>query len=140
MLEITPQLHIPDTEFQWSFARSGGPGGQNVNKVATKAVLRWDVTDSPSVPDEVKARFLANNRGRLTTEGEVVIMSDRSRSQLMNRQDCLDILAALLRAATKVPRKRKKTRPSRASKERRLQAKKHRSSTKAQRRDGRLAE
>ena len=140
MLEITPRLHIPDTEFQWSFARSGGPGGQNVNKVATKAVLRWGVTHSPSVPDDIKARFLANNRGRLTTEGEVVIMSDRSRSQLMNRQDCLDILASLLRAATKVPRKRKKTRPTRASRERRLQAKKHRSTTKAQRRDGRAAD
>src|SRR3979409_2034888 len=98
MLIVNERVRIAEEEFLWSFARSGGPGGQNVNKVATKAVLRWDVTHSPSVPDEIKARFVANNRSRLTTEGEVVIMSDRSRSQLMNRQDCLDILAALLRA------------------------------------------
>src|SRR5260370_34647648 len=79
MLEVTPTLHIPDTEFAWSYARSGGPGGQNVNKVATKAVLRWDVTRSPSVPPAVKERFIANNQGRITTEGVVVVMSERTR-------------------------------------------------------------
>jgi ribosome-associated protein len=134
MLEVTPTLHIPDMEFAWSYARSGGPGGQNVNKVATKAVLRWDVTRSPSVPDSVRQRFIASNPGRITTEGVFVVMSERTRSQLMNREDCLEILGALLRQATKVPRRRKKTRPTRGSKERRLAAKKHRSSTKAQRR------
>jgi ribosome-associated protein len=134
MLEVTPTLQIPDTEFAWSYARSGGPGGQNVNKVASKAVLRWDVNNSPSVPDAVKGRFIANNKGRITTEGVFVVMSERTRSQLMNRQDCLDILTGLLRQATKVPRRRKKTRPTRGSMERRLEAKKHRSSTKAQRR------
>ena len=134
MLDITPQLHIPLTEFEWSYARSGGPGGQNVNKVATKAVLRWDVTNSPSVPEDVKARFIAQNQGRMTTEGMFIISSDRTRSQLQNKQDCLDLVAALVLAATRVPRKRKKTRPSRASKERRLQAKKLRSSAKARRR------
>jgi ribosome-associated protein len=134
MFEVTPTLQIPDTEFEWSFARSGGPGGQNVNKVASKAVLRWDVTRSPSVPEDVKARFIAQNQGRITTDGVFVVMSERTRSQLMNRDDCLRILADLLRTATKVPRRRKKTRPTRASKERRLQAKKHRASTKAHRR------
>jgi ribosome-associated protein len=134
MLEITAELSIPDTEFEWSFARSGGPGGQNVNKVASKAVLRWDVTNSPSVPADVKERFLAQNPGRITTEGVLVMSSERSRSQLLNRQDCLDILADLLRQATKVPRRRKKTRPSRGARERRLQDKKQRSSTKTQRR------
>jgi ribosome-associated protein len=134
MLEVTPTLHIPDAEFAWSYARSGGPGGQNVNKVATKALLRWDVTRSPSVPDAVKQRFIASNQGRITTDGEFVVTSDRTRSQLMNREDCLGILGDLLRQATKVPRRRKKTRPTRGAKERRLAAKKHRSSTKAQRR------
>jgi ribosome-associated protein len=134
VFEITPQLSIPETEFEWSFARSGGPGGQNVNKVASKAVLRWDVTSSPSLPADVKERFLTQNRGRITTEGVFVMSSERTRSQLLNRQDCLEILSALLLAATKVPRHRKKTRPTRGSKERRLQDKKKRSSTKAERR------
>jgi ribosome-associated protein len=134
MLEITPTLQIPETEFEWSFARSGGPGGQNVNKVASKAVLRWDVTNTPSVPEDVKERFCAQNRGRMTVDGEFVVSSERTRSQLLNRQDCLDILAGLLLTATKVPRRRKKTRPTRGSKERRLEAKKQRASTKAQRR------
>jgi ribosome-associated protein len=133
MLEVTPKLQIPDTEFEWSFARSGGPGGQNVNKVASKAVLHWDVTQSPTVPPDVKERFCDQNRGRLTTEGVFVVSSERTRSQLMNRQDCLDILSSLLLAATKVPRRRKKTRPTRGSKERRLADKKQRASTKAQR-------
>jgi len=135
MLEITPHLRVPLEEFEWSYARSGGPGGQNVNKVATKAVLRWDVTHSPNVPDDVKARFIVQNQGKLTTEGMFITSSERTRSQLRNKQDCLDLVAALLLAATKVPRRRKKTRPSRASKERRLQAKKQRSSTKARRRE-----
>ena len=134
MLEVTPTLQIPETEFQWSFARSGGPGGQNVNKVASKAVLRWDVTNSPSVPEDVKERFCAQNPGRITVEGEFVVSSERTRSQLLNRQDCLDILAGLLLTATKVPRRRKKTRPTRGSKERRLEAKKQRAQAKAQRR------
>jgi ribosome-associated protein len=134
MLEVTPEIRIPDEEFEWSYARSGGPGGQNVNKVATKAVLRWDATRSPSIPDAVKARFLAHNRGRLTTEGVFVLSSERTRSQSMNKQDCLHILTELLRAATRVPRHRKKTKPTKGSRERRLQAKKHRSATKAQRR------
>jgi ribosome-associated protein len=134
VVDITPQLSIPDTEFEWSFARSGGPGGQNVNKVASKAILRWDVTSSPSLPPDLRERFLAQNRGRITTEGVFVVSSERTRSQLLNRQDCLDLLAARVLQATRVPRRRKKTRPTRGSKERRLQEKKRRSSTKAERR------
>jgi ribosome-associated protein len=134
MLEVTPNLQIPETEFEWSFARSGGPGGQNVNKVASKAVLRWDVTHSPAVPADVKERFCAQNAGRITTEGVFLVSSERTRSQLLNRQDCLDILSSLLLAATKVPRRRKKTRPTRGSKERRLADKKQRARAKAQRR------
>src|SRR5215831_3736948 len=109
MLVVTESVRIPDDELEWSFARSGGPGGQNVNKVASKAILRWDVAHSPSVPDDVKARFIAANPGRVTTDGVVIITSERTRSQLMNRDDCLQILGDLLRSATRVPRKRKKT-------------------------------
>src|SRR5882757_1533960 len=104
IMEINDRLRIPDEEFAWSFVRSGGPGGQNVNKVASKAVLRWDLAASPSISDDVKERFRTANPSRVTTEGEVVISSERTRSQPMNKQDCLDILAALLLAATKVPR------------------------------------
>lgn len=71
MLEITRRLRVPETEFQWSFVRSGGPGGQNVNKVASKAVLRWNVPASPSLPEDVKARLLGRLRSRLTVEGAV---------------------------------------------------------------------
>ncbi|HYV37317.1 MAG TPA: alternative ribosome rescue aminoacyl-tRNA hydrolase ArfB [Gemmataceae bacterium] len=133
MLIITPHLQVQESEFEWSYARSGGPGGQNVNKVATKAVLRWNVTNSPSVPDAVKARFCAQNRGRLTDEGVFFTSSDTTRSQLRNKQECLDLLAALLLAATKLPRRRVKTRPTRGSKERRLKDKRERSFTKTQR-------
>jgi ribosome-associated protein len=136
MLIVTPTLQIPDSELQWSFARSGGPGGQNVNKVASKAVLRWHIASSPSVAGDVKERFIKRNESRLTSEGWIVVMSERTRSQRLNRQDCLDILARLLREAVKVPRRRRPTRPTRGSKERRLETKKHRAATKAQRRSG----
>src|SRR6202011_4779269 len=77
MLRITETLAIPETELSWSFARAGGPGGQNVNKVSSKAVLRWDVAASPSVPEEVKARLRTQQRRRITTEGELVLSSQR---------------------------------------------------------------
>jgi len=134
MLEVTPDLHIPDDEFAWSYVRSGGPGGQNVNKVASKAVLRWDAAASPSLPDEIKARFRAQHPRVFTTEGEVVLTSQRYRDQERNRQDCLDKLADMLRQAAVRPRVRKKTRPGRGAREARLREKRHRASTKAQRR------
>ena len=103
MLEVTPTIRIPLDEFEWSFARSGGPGGQNVNKVASKAVLRWNFDSSPSVPDDVKARFRGRFPSRLTTEGEVVLSSELTRDQGRNREDCLEKLAAMLRLAAIVP-------------------------------------
>src|SRR3984893_14939463 len=109
MLEITDRIHISDSKFQWSFVRSGGPGGQNVNKVASKAVLRWNASGSQSLPQDVKARFLAQQHHRLTTLGELVLTSQRYRDQERNRQDCLDKLRKLLQQAAALPCPRKRT-------------------------------
>ncbi len=134
MFEVGRNIQIPDGEFAWSFVRSGGPGGQNVNKVASKAVLRWDVRRSPSLPPEVKARIEAQQPGRVTTEGELVLTSQRYRDQDRNRQDCLEKLRAIVLQAAAVPKVRKKKKPTRASKERRLSEKRHRSAAKGLRR------
>jgi len=134
MLEINERIRIPEDEFDWSFVRSGGPGGQNVNKVASKAVLRWDVANSPSRPDDVKTRFRAQQHRRITGEGELVLASQRYRDQDRNRQDCLEKLREWVQQATVVPKARKKTRPSRGARERRLADKRRRSATKATRR------
>ena len=134
MLEINDQVRIPDDEFSWSFVRSGGPGGQNVNKVASKAVLRWNALGSPSVPDDIKARLHQQQRRRITGEGDLLITSQRYRDQERNRLDCLEKLAEMLRAAAAIPKARRKTKPSRGAKERRLTAKKRRSAVKASRR------
>ncbi len=136
MLVVNAQIAIPDAEFQWSYARSGGPGGQNVNKVASKAVLRWPLVVSPSVPDDVKVRLRALQRRRVTTEGDLVISSERYRDQERNREDCLTKLADMVRAATFVPKPRKATKPTKGSKQRRLTDKKHNSARKSSRRGG----
>ena len=134
MFEIGRNIQVPEGEFAWSFVRSGGPGGQNVNKVSSKAVLRWNVRASPGLPDDVKARFLAGQHRRITGEGDLVLTSQRYRDQDRNRQDCLEKLRAIVLQATAVPKVRKKKRPTRASKERRLAAKRHRSAAKGLRR------
>jgi ribosome-associated protein len=134
MLYINHQLRIPDDEFQWSFVRAGGPGGQNVNKVASKAVLRWDVAASPSLPEEVKQRLRAQQGRRLTTAGELVLMSQRFRDQDKNRQDCLEKLRELVLRAAVRPRVRRPTKPTRGSREARLQEKRRRAGTKRARR------
>ena len=134
MLAINERIQVSEAEFRWSFVRSGGPGGQNVNQVASKAVLRWAMRHSPSLPPEVKARIEAQQPGRVTTEGELVLTSQRYRDQDRNRQDCLEKLRAIVLQATEVPKVRKKKKPTRASKERRLAQKRHRSGTKSARR------
>jgi ribosome-associated protein len=134
VLEVNPHLRVPLGEFDWTFVRSSGPGGQNVNKVASKAVLRWNARASPSVPAAVMARLLHLHRNRFTADGVLVLSSQRFRDQERNRQDCLEKLRTWLQEAATPPRPRKATRPSRGSKERRLQAKKKRSATKAERR------
>jgi ribosome-associated protein len=131
MLEVTNGIRIPLDEFEWSFARSGGPGGQNVNKVASKAVLRWDFEHSPSVPDGVKARFRERFPSRLTTEGEVVLASELTRDQGRNREDCLAKLADLLRAVARPPKVRRPTKPTKGSQRRRVEAKRRQSVRKA---------
>ncbi len=133
MLEITPTLAIPDDEFEWSYARSGGPGGQNVNKVASKAVLRWDIARNTSIPADVKARLAQQQKRFFTIDAGVIITSQRYRDQERNREDCLEKLKAMIVQATFVPKPRKKTRPTRGSQRVRLQDKKRRGAVKRDR-------
>ncbi len=130
MLVVNSRLKIPLDEFRFRFDRSGGPGGQNVNKVNTKATLRWDVTSSPSLPERVRERFLARFRRRITKEGHLVMASQRYRDQQRNIDDCLEKLREMLASVAVAPRPRKKTSPSRASRERRLREKKRKSDKK----------
>ncbi len=132
-LIVNDEIRIPETEFSLSFARSAGPGGQNVNKVNSKAVLRWNVAASPSLPDDVKSRFFQRFSPRINQAGELVLASDRYRNQLRNISDCYEKLRHLIQTVLIAPRKRVITRPSRSSVERRLQEKR-RSSLRKQRR------
>ncbi len=134
MLLIAPHLCIPDGELHWSFVRSGGPGGQNVNKVASKAVLRWNLATSEGVPDDMKARFRIQQRNRITVDGDLIITSQRYRDQERNKLDCLEKLRDMIVEASIAPKPRKPSKPSRASRERRLKVKRHRSSIKKSRR------
>jgi ribosome-associated protein len=133
MFVINELVQIPDDELQWSFSRSGGPGGQNVNKVASKTELRWNVAQTSSLPSDIKARLYDQFGGRITSEGEMVITSQRFRDQARNREDCLEKLRAMIVHAVAPPRPRKKTRPTRASHRKRLEAKKRRAATKKSR-------
>ena len=134
MLVVTSRIQIPLDEFQFTYARSSGPGGQNVNKVNSKAVLRWPLTTSPSLPDDVRTRLLAKVGNQVTNEGDLVIMSDRYRDQPRNREDCLDKVRAMIQAVATAPKKRRPTKPGRAAKERRLKSKQSQSQKKQQRR------
>ena len=129
-------LRVPEGELEWTYVRSGGPGGQNVNKVASKAVLRWNVAASRSLPEDVKARLRALQANRITAEGDLVLTSQRFRDQERNRQDCLDKLREMIAQAAARPKARRKTKPTRGSQEARLRAKKRRAATKAGRRHG----
>lgn len=131
MLDVTADIRIADEELVESFVRSSGPGGQNVNKVASAVELRFDVARSPSLPDAVRERLLARADRRLTSEGVLVISASRFRDQGRNREDARMRLAEIVLAATLVPKKRVKTKPTRASQERRLQEKKTRAKHKS---------
>lgn len=134
MFIINDRIQIPESEFQFSFVRAGGPGGQNVNKVSSKAALRWNVAQSPSLPADVKARLLAQQKKRITVFGELVLSSQRFRDQPRNVQDCLDKVRTFVLQAAVAPRPRKKTRPTRSSREARLQAKRRRAAAMSRRR------
>ena len=132
-LEVNERISIPLDEFTFEVSRSGGPGGQNVNKVNSKVQLRWAPAASPSLPDPVKARLLTTIAGRLTVDGELLIASTRTRDQGQNRDDCLDKLRTLIMAAVTPPKSRRATRPTLASKKRRVEAKQRRSATRRDR-------
>lgn len=130
MIRVTPGIAIDEGEIELTFVRSSGPGGQNVNKVATAVQLRFDVAHSPSLPDDVRARLAARAGSKVTREGVLILTARRFRTQERNRADALDRLIEMIRSAATPPRKRRKTRPTRASKERRVEVKRRRSTTK----------
>jgi ribosome-associated protein len=122
-LRITGRIAIPASELHFSFVRSSGPGGQNVNKVNTKAQLRWSVARSGSLPEDVRARILGRWARRINDRGELVLASQRYRDQARNIDDCLAKLRAIVAAAATPPKRRKKTVPPRSASEDRLRAK-----------------
>ncbi len=130
MLVISQRVSIPDDELRLTFSRSSGPGGQNVNKVASKATLHWAVATSPSLPEDIRQRFLEVYSSRITKAGEIVIHSEEFRDQPKNIQACRDKLSEMISAVLKAPKKRRATRPTKGSKVRRLNDKKSRSQIK----------
>jgi len=134
MIFITPTIAIFENEIKLSFIRSSGPGGQNVNKVASAVQLRFDVKNSPSLPDEVRIRLMRLSGEKVTKHGILVIRAERFRTQERNRTDAMDRLIKLIRKASISPKARIKPKPSKASKERILAAKRRRSELKRTRR------
>jgi ribosome-associated protein len=132
--ERTRPIAIPIAELRFTYARSSGPGGQNVNKVSSKVVLHWNVQESPSVPEDVRARFVARFRRRVTKDGEVVVHSQRFRDRDRNVADCVTKLREMLLAVAEAPKERKRTGPGRAARQRRLHEKRERGEKKRERR------
>jgi ribosome-associated protein len=134
MIAITPTIAIRENEIKLDFIRSSGPGGQNVNKVATAVQLRFDVRNSPSLSHDVRARLVRLAGRKITEHGILIIQARRFRKQERNRQDATDRLINLIRKASEKPKARIKTKPTRAAKKRMLAAKQHRSKIKRMRR------
>lgn len=119
-----PVISIPQDELDFTYARSSGKGGQNVNKVSSKAVLRWNPQTSRAMPAPVRARFFARYSSKLTTEGELIIMSDAHRDQGRNVSECIEKLKDMIAAVWRAPKVRRATKPTFGSKQRRLKSKK----------------
>jgi len=130
MIRITDEIAIDDGEISETFVRASGPGGQNVNKLATAVQLRFDVRHSPSLPPDVRARLVRLAGSRVTQDGVLVIMAQRHRTQERNREDARERLVELIRQATVRPKPRRPTRPTAASRERRIEGKKRRAGVK----------
>jgi ribosome-associated protein len=130
MIRVNAQIELDEREIQEDFVRASGPGGQNVNKVSTAVQLRFDVARSPSLPDPVRTRLAALAGRRLTQDGVLIIEAERFRSQRRNRDDALERLIELIREACEVDKPRRPTRPTLASKKRRLDSKQRRGETK----------
>lgn len=126
MIEITPQIHIPESELTFDFLRASGPGGQNINKVSTAVQLRFDVSNSPSLDPEVKERLAKLAGKRLTDEGVLIIEARNHRTQEANRQEALRRFIELVQRAARSPKPRRKTKPTLESQQKRLERKKRR--------------
>jgi ribosome-associated protein len=133
MIYVTDHVSISEDELEIRQVKASGPGGQHVNKTSSAIELRFSVDNSPSLTPDIKARLTKIAGSRMTLEGELLIFAQSFRSQEMNRQDAIGRLVALIQRATEVPKARKKTRPTKASKERRLVAKNRRGEVKAMR-------
>lgn len=136
MPQITETISIDESELSESFVRASGPGGQNVNKVSSAVQLRFDVRNSPSLPNDVAVRLMRLAGKRLTKEGVIVIVAQAHRDQVRNRAEARDRLFALIRQASVRPKPRRATKVPKAQKRQRLESKKHRSGIKAMRRGG----
>jgi len=134
MIPVTARIALDEREIEEQFVRASGPGGQNVNKLSTAVQLRFDVRHSPSLPPDVRARLERLAGARLTRDGVLVIIAQRHRTQARNREDALERLLELIRQAAVAPVKRRPTRPTKASRERRIESKKRRAGIKQQRR------
>jgi ribosome-associated protein len=133
-ITVSPRLTIPAGELGLAFARSGGPGGQNVNKVASKVELRWNPTTSAALTDEDRSYLISRLASRLTNDGTLIVTSTKTRDQIKNRDDAMSKLTLIVRTALERPKARKPTKPSKGSKRRRVEAKRHRSEIKRNRR------
>jgi ribosome-associated protein len=134
MIQITHDIAIAEDEIRTTFIRASGPGGQHVNKASTAVQIRFDAVRSPSLPDDVRRRLFTLAGSRLTDEGEIVITSQRYRSQIRNREDAVEQLISLIREAARPVRRRRQTKPTAGAKRRRLEKKKRRSQIKRLRR------